>query len=126
MLVLDYLLSYTELDSCSDYDIRLRLGPNDYSGLLEVCYGGHWGTVCGDSFNENAATVACRQLGYSEDVVVETGTPYGQGDGVIWLSDVHCEGGEAGLQECAHSKPVGNLSSTCPGHSPDVNIRCNG
>lgn len=113
------------MDSCSDYDIRLRLGPNAHSGLLEMCYGGHWGTVCGDSFNESAATVACRQLGYSEDAVVEAGTLYGQGDGVIWLSAVQCTGGERKLQECAHLT-VGNLSAACPGHSADVNIRCNG
>lgn len=82
--------------------------------------------MCADSFTESAAAVACRQLGFSEDAVMVAGTPYGQGDGVIWLSSVQCAGGEPKLQECAHLKPVGNLSSACPGHSADVNIRCNG
>ena len=122
---LNYL--YVGPNACSENAVRLRLGPTIYSGLLEVCHGGHWGTVCGgSSVNNNLATVVCRQLGYSEDAVVEVGTPYGQGDGIIWLSELQCEGAEATLMECSHLMPVGNLSTSCPGHTADINIRCSG
>lgn len=123
------LTSDTGSDSCPEGEVRLRLGPTVYSGLLEVCHGGHWGTVCGgsNSFNDKAASVTCKQLGYSEaDAVVEFGAPYGQGNGIIWLSEVHCEGSEQRLMNCMHLMPVGNLSSNCPGHTADVNIRCDG
>lgn len=35
------------------------------AGRLEVYHSGQWGTVCGDGFHSTAATIACRQLGFS-------------------------------------------------------------
>ena len=38
------------------------------SGIIEVCYTGFWGTVCGrdEDWDVLDAMVACRQLGYAE------------------------------------------------------------
>lgn len=46
--------------------IRLVDGPDAYGGRVEVCMGGVWGTVCQGFWSLEDATVACRQLGYSE------------------------------------------------------------
>ena len=49
---------------CTDGELRLVGGTFNGTGRLEVCFQSHWGTVCDDLFNDTAAGVACRQLGY--------------------------------------------------------------
>ena len=43
--------------------VRL-VGDDDRRGRLEVLHNGTWGTVCGDNFNDAAATVVCSMLGF--------------------------------------------------------------
>ena len=35
------------------------------AGRLEVYHSGRWGTVCSSGFYSTAATIACRQLGFT-------------------------------------------------------------
>ena len=53
-------------------------GENEYTGGLEYCHSGYWGTVCGSNwdwsisvimvaFSVEDASVACRQLGFSPE-----------------------------------------------------------
>ena len=43
---------------------RLADGSTANQGRLELFYEGEWGTVCGNTWSRNDATVVCTSLGY--------------------------------------------------------------
>ena len=44
--------------------VRLVDGFVPYRGTVEFCLGGIWRSICSESWDDNDATVVCRQLGY--------------------------------------------------------------
>ena len=55
---------------CTDGDIRVVDGSNELEGRVEVCVDGVWGTVCSDLWGNEEASVACRQLGFSQTGII--------------------------------------------------------
>ena len=53
---------------CCDGDIhlgnRMKIGSATFTGRVDVCLGGKWGTVCDDNFSGVDASVVCGQLGF--------------------------------------------------------------
>ena len=50
--------------NCTDGDVRLVGGSNQYEGRVEVCVNKAWGTVCGySSWSSDDAKVICNQIG---------------------------------------------------------------
>ena len=118
--------SFLGTDLCTDYSLRLVGGANNLIGRLEICYNGHWGTVCGDGTGSSTtANVSCKQLGYLGGTVLSHNKFYEKRVGVIWLGGVSCQGNESRLIDCAHSA-IGSLTQDCSGHFQDMMIQCQG
>ncbi|XP_043930546.1 HHIP-like protein 1 [Protopterus annectens] len=90
-------------------------------GRLEIFIHGEWGTVCDDLWNINAATVVCRQLGYSNVLGATRRAEFGEGSSLqIFLDDVECTGTEKTLLECFHA---GIGKHNCS-HKEDAGVIC--
>ncbi|XP_059497041.1 ectonucleoside triphosphate diphosphohydrolase 4 isoform X3 [Stegostoma tigrinum] len=99
--------------------IRLRGGPRIGEGRVEVMKNGQWGTVCDDRWNLQAASVACRELGFGTAKEALTGARMGKGIGMTHLKQVSCTGFESSLTACQF-----NQNNLC-GHNEDAAVRCN-
>ncbi|VDI61642.1 Hypothetical predicted protein [Mytilus galloprovincialis] len=113
VVVFAVLFDIFGIEAFSNGDVRLT---NSYR--LEIYNNYEWGTVCDDKFDDNAATVACKQLGFSGGISL--GNLVEDGSGTIMLDDLECTGSESRLYGCP-SKPWKEHDCT---HSEDVGVFC--
>ncbi|XP_065193965.1 scavenger receptor cysteine-rich domain-containing group B protein-like isoform X1 [Sycon ciliatum] len=103
---------------CDLSRVRLVGGPSEMKGRVEVLHDGVWGTVCDDSWDLNAGTVVCRQLGFSTAILAIQ--RFGGGKGRILLDNLRCNGLESNLFQCSRN-PVGDHDCS---HSEDAGVQC--
>ena len=97
---------------------RLRGGPTESEGRVELFFDGRWGTVCDDDFDDIEAKVVCRQLGFVGGEA-RIGAHFGPGWGDILLNQLDCGGDEANLLECSR----GEYANMCD-HYEDAGVVC--
>ncbi|XP_061182408.1 deleted in malignant brain tumors 1 protein-like [Saccostrea echinata] len=107
---------YIEYESTSQPALNLVIDVDDR--LLVLSGGSISGTACIWEFDDNDASVLCRQLGYGT-----SGTSYALSRSSFphVLFNVQCQGTEARLDECAYDTQ--DITFMCPG-ADDVGITC--
>lgn len=122
LFILDDNMSYP----CEDGAIRLTGGGAPYQGRVELCYRGHWGTVCHNGWDKKDAQTVCNLLGYgaSKVSIPATNNFFNSvpPEGPVFVEGVACSGNEANFLDCLSSEPGGD---TC-GHSRDAGVYCSG
>ncbi|KAK1789977.1 hypothetical protein P4O66_002297 [Electrophorus voltai] len=108
---------------CSGYtEARLVNGWDSCSGRVELQYLNDWGSVCGDSWDNRAASVFCEQLKCGSAVAVLGADWFGEGSGHIWADMFDCHGNETHLSEC----PISSWSHAACSHKQDAGVICSG
>lgn len=95
-------------------------GKSKYEGRVEIRHHGIWGSVCDDDFNDDAAKVVCKYLGFPGQAVAKKDAFFGEGSGPIWLDQVYCHGNESAIQNCVHW----NWGEHNCEHMEDVGVIC--
>ena len=94
--------------------VRLFGNTKKYEGKVEV-YDGEWKTVCDPSWDIDAATVVCRQLGYNRaSSATWNQMAYSWTPTKIWKDDVRCRGIENNLKQCSFARWGHNEDEVCP------------
>ncbi|KAK6166477.1 hypothetical protein SNE40_023156 [Patella caerulea] len=111
MISIILILSVCVSSLFSEQTLRIAAGPRGaYDGRLEVLHSGIWKNICDDSFNIQAARVACRQLEFYNpnnidniDFYTSKNNTWFRNGGDYWLDDVQCKGTEARIEDCVHA-----------------------
>ena len=77
--------------------------------------------MCDDLWDDNDATVICKQMGYSRGSARVSGY-FGEGSGLVLLDNVKCNGGESTVFACSHR----NFGESDCGHNEDAGVVCYG
>ena len=103
-------------------EVRLVDGGSRCAGRVEVKLHDEWGTVCGHSWDKDAAAVVCRQLGCGVALEAPQDSYFGPGSGPISMIDVLCSGNEYALSDCTHERWSESICS----HDVDAGVICSG
>ena len=96
-------------------------GTNEKEGRVEIYWNNQWSTVCDDIWDDNDATVICKQLGYNRGSA-RVSAYFGEGSGLILLDNVNCNGRESSIFDCRYN----NFGEHDCKHKEDAGVACVG
>ncbi|XP_052791481.1 deleted in malignant brain tumors 1 protein-like isoform X3 [Mya arenaria] len=120
-----YASVYCDKNNIFDKGFHVRINPDygkashSYHGYVEVHIEGQWGTVCGEGWNDKAADITCKQMGYSGGVAYR---PPKNISSPILMDKVVCDGSEPSLKQCSHREWT--AASTCDFYSQRAGVFC--
>ncbi|CAH3030802.1 unnamed protein product [Porites evermanni] len=84
LLAIASLAAFSKATVEIPYRIRLITANDDIGGgRIEVYHNGQWGTICDKSWSEQAAKVACRELGFKTALYPAKRAFFGEGSGPV-------------------------------------------
>eukprot|EP01084_Bolivina_argentea_P125667 222619_1 len=134
-------INITDEVYCPDGQIRLvqgeteqTPGPDTIAGRVEIYHRSEWGTICNDleGIYHNAPDdssmgyvfqIICNELGYATVdayYFIDDDTPYGAGNGRIWLDTLVCNDTNSRIIECNHEE-WGDVDCQ---HTEDISVIC--
>ena len=112
---------YILVEAINTGTLRLVGSNSPVKGEVQVFIGGHWVRICDDGWDDNEASVVCRQLGFGTSGKVKQFQISGSGE-IITTSNFMCSGNEPRLLHCSHD---GKNISDC-NNFDDVEVTCTG
>ncbi|XP_049738297.1 scavenger receptor cysteine-rich type 1 protein M160-like isoform X1 [Elephas maximus indicus] len=88
----------------ADLDLRLVDGSSNCSGRVEVRTHGQWWTICSNGWNNEEATVVCKQLGCPFAAHISNHAKPSNDSREIWINHVSCTGNESALWDCTYDE----------------------
>ncbi|XP_074649735.1 scavenger receptor cysteine-rich type 1 protein M160-like isoform X2 [Tubulanus polymorphus] len=93
-------------------------------GRVEVSVDGVWGTVCNINWRNADAGVFCRQMGFTDGILLQDSSP--GNTNVVYTNDIYCVGNESRFQDCPQTSWRQSKYSDCQNHERDVAVHCFG
>ena len=96
--------------------VRLFEGRGPYEGWVQIYQFGHWGCVCGNSWDMLVAAVVCRELGKSTVLAatsIRSDNFYDLPCTTTWKYSIHCTGYEENIKQCSRM----DVDSCTQGHA---------
>ncbi|KAG2484911.1 hypothetical protein HYH03_016297 [Edaphochlamys debaryana] len=117
--------SYHDVAHCEGHVKLVNGWVDGSSGRVEVYHAGQMGTICDDAWDDDDATVVCRQLGF-DGGYAEWGGAFGPGFEwqPIYMNRVACDGSEPEVATCGRWGGEGSWGNHTCSHWEDAGATC--